>query len=81
MLDQNDDDDKSLNCPTTIKNWDTFIIESLKVLTMYDVKISSIMPLTGSKLIFQCSSAHDLSSVTDHMLFKYYKSFYACMAG
>lgn len=68
------------SCPVSLNNWDTFVIQSLDVLAKYDVKISSILPVSGNRITIQCSS------VSDRLLYhtklpSYYKSFYSCMEG
>jgi hypothetical protein len=69
-----------VSCPISLRNWDTFVIKSLQMLSKYDVKISSVLPVSGQKVTIQCSS------VSDKMLYhtklpSYYQSFYQCMEG
>lgn len=68
------------SCPISLHNWDTFVMHSLEMLSKFDVKLSSVMPVSGDRITIQCSS------VSDKMLYHtklpaYYDSFYSCMRG
>lgn len=65
-------------CPIKLRNWDSFVIRSLEMLSKYDVKLSTVLPMSGERITIQCAS------VSDKMLYHtklpaYYHSFYTCM--
>ena len=68
------------SCPIQLINWDTFVVKSLEVLSRYDVKLSSVLPLMGQKIIIQCASVSEKFLYEDKIP-AYYRSFYSCMKG
>jgi len=66
------------SCPIKLHNWDSFVIHSLRMLSKYDVKLSTVLPMSGERITIQCAS------VSDKMLYHtklpaYYHTFYTCM--
>ena len=75
-----DKDTDDVSCLVTHRNWDTFVEKSLQILSKYDVKMSSLMPIQGKKLVIECASLSD-KLLYHSKLPLYYQSLYACMAG
>lgn len=75
-----DPDDDGVTCIVTQRNWDSFVEKCLLILSKYDVKISSVLPVKGKKIIVECSSLSD-KFLYHSKLPSFYQNLYACMAG